>query len=144
MAQNQAPSRARENLPFVDPRTGNLSSSGALFLEELWRQVVAGFVTVPCVVTNVGNFYTLKTRLHKEGATSYGDHMIFSGVASAGSTGDVTACVSDAEGNALETVKVFKDGGSTLAGNADIVSGRLYLWCYLASLDGGAGGLVLK
>jgi hypothetical protein len=144
MAQDKSPSRARDGVPIIDIRTGQFTDYGAMVFEELWRQVVAGFVTVPCIITNAGNFYTLKARLHKEGAASYGDHMIFAGVPTAGSTGAVTACVSDAEGNALATVKVYKTNGAAQAGNTDIVANSFYLWCYVAALDGGAGGLVLK
>ncbi len=144
MAQDKSPSRARSGVPIIDPRTGHFTDHGALMFEELWRQGAAGFVTVPVVITNVGNFYTLKARLHKEGARSYGDGMAWAGVAPAGSTAAVTACVADAEGNALATVKVYINGGSAQAGNLDIVSGRHYLWIYVASLDAGNGGLVLK
>lgn len=143
MSQDRAPSRARDGIPIVqEDRT--FSQDAAIVFEELWRQVVGGFVVVPTVITNTSNFYTLKARLHREGARSYGDGMIWSGVASANSTGDVTACVSTAEGEALPTVKVYKDGGSTQATAGDIVANRFYLWCYVGALDGGNGGLVLK
>lgn len=143
MPQDKAISRFREGLSLTD-KAGTLTREGALLLEEFWRQIVPGFIIVPCIVTNAGNVYTLTARLHAEGARSYADGLIFWGVASAGSTGAVTARVANAQGTALPTVKVYINGGSTQAGNTDIVSGRLYLWCFVQALDAGAGGLVLK
>ena len=138
MASKKPPSSPQLFGSLVD-REGRLTTEGLLFMEGIWRQIVAGYVIVPCNVASASNVLTLTPTLNKEGAATYGDHMTFSGVADATSTGSVTARVGE-----LPTLKVYKDGGSTQAGSGDIVSGRLYLFIYNSALDSGNGGLVLK
>jgi len=142
MAQGEAPNIPRGNTQFVD-KDGMLTPEGLLLLEQYWRQIAAGFVTVPCVASGA-NLITLTPTLHREGARTYADHMVFAAVAAATSTDAVTAKVADAAGNALATLKVYVDGGATQAGTGDVVADRLYFFVYAAALDGGAGGLVLK
>lgn len=145
MPQVEAPAAPKSDDVFVDRATGRLTPRGMAVLDQIWRQIAAGHVNIPVVVTSAANLFTLTPRLHEEGARAYGNHMVFVGKADAGSTGAVTARVRSAsQQKILSTVKVYKDGGSTQAGNTDIVAGRLYLWIYDSSLDGGAGGLVLK
>ncbi len=145
MPQIEAPAPPKSDDVFVDRATGQLTPRGIAVLDQLWRQVVAGHVNIPVVVSSSSNLYTLTPRMHEEGARAYGDHMVFIGAADAGSTGSVTARVRSAnQQKVLSTVKVYKDGGSTQAGNTDIVAGRLYMWIYSSALDGGAGGFVLK
>lgn len=147
MPQIEAPAPPRGNDQFVD-RNGLLTERGRGVLDGLWRQLVAGHVNIPVAITNSGNVFTLVPKMHEEGAQAYGNYMVFVGVASAGSTGAVTAKLQTRSGanggKVLSTIKVYKDGGSTQAGNLDIVSGRLYLWIYRSDLDSGVGGFVLK
>jgi hypothetical protein len=143
MAQNEAPSAPQREFQFVDLQTGRLTQYGVSILDEYWRQIAAGFTTVPCVSSTAANLITLKPRLHEEGSRTYGAGMTFTAIADASTTGPVTALVKSGT-KALSTVKVYKDGGATQAGNGDIVAGRLYQFIYEPSLDTGAGGLVLK
>jgi len=143
--QVESPSAPKGEDVFIDRMSGRLTSRGLAVLDQLWRQIAAGHVNIPVSITSAANVYTLVPRMNEEGARAYGNNMVFIGLADAGSTGSVTAKVQSASGGkVLSTVKVYKDGGSTQAGNTDIVAGRLYLWIYESSLDGGAGGLVLK
>jgi len=138
MAQNQAPNRPLHNFPFVDARTGNLTQQGLAVLEQLWRQVAAGFVVVPCTAAGT-NVITLTPTLHAEGARTYADHMVFAAVAANTTTGLATGKV-----GTLATIKVYKTDGAAQATTGDIVADSLYLFVYNSALDGGAGGLVLK
>lgn len=145
MPQIEAPSPPRQDDIFVDVKTGRLTPRGMAIVDEIWRQIAAGHVNIPCTITSAANVYTLVPRMHEEGARAYGNHMVFVGPADAGSTAAVTAKVQSASGTKiLSTVKVYINGGSTQAGNLDITAGRLYLWIYSSALDAGAGGLVLK
>jgi hypothetical protein len=140
MAQNEAPNAPQRAFQFVDPQTGFLTQHGLVHLDQIWRQISAGFAIVPCVITQASpNVLIMTPRLHEEGARTYGDYMCFAGVAAATSTGSVTATLGE-----LASVKVYKDGGATQAGTGDIVSARLYLFLYNSVLDAGNGGLVLK
>lgn len=138
MATAKAPSSPQMFGSLVG-RDGRLTQEGLLMLEGIWRQIVAGYVIVPCEATTTSNAIALVPLLHKEGGATYADHMTFSAVADATTSGSVTATVGD-----LPSVKVYKDGGSTQAAAGDIVSGRLYLFIFNSALNGGAGGLVLK
>lgn len=144
MPQREAPTSPRADERMVDGQ-GRLTRQGFAIQQQLWRQVAAGHVVIPVLITNVGNLYTLVPRLHEEGAQSYGDHMCFFGPASAASTGAVTAKVQSASGQkVLSTLKVYKTNGLAQAGNTDIANGAYYFWIYAAALDGGAGGFILK
>lgn len=144
MPQIEAPGAFKPGEAIVD-REGRLTQRGHALLDQLWRQVAAGHVTIPVTITNVGNVYTLVPRLHEEGARAYGDHMVFFGKAPAASTGSATAKVQSASGQKiLSTVKVYKTNGTAQAGNTDIALDAYYFWIYASALDGGAGGLILK
>lgn len=138
MATSKAPN-SPQLFGAIVGRDGRLTQEGVILLEGIWRQVVAGFVIVPCQSVMATNIYTLTPTLHREGGATYADHMTFAAVADATSTGDASAAV-----DSLPTLKVYKDGGSTRASTGDIVSGRLYLFIYNSALDSGNGGLVLK
>lgn len=124
---------------FVGP-DGRLTQSGALVLDQMWRQIAAGFVAVPCkAVQTDPNLLMLTPTLHKEGAASYTNFEIFVAVAAATSTDVVRAAV-----GSLATLNVFIDGGASPAGSGDIIVDLLYLFVYNAALDGGNGGFVIK
>ena len=141
MAQTTAPSPFQVTWPFVDSNTFGLTEEGFNHLYELWRQVVAGFVNVPCNITQASiNVIQLDPVLNIEGANAYGNGMIFSGKIVTTTTGAVTGRV----GKKLSTVKFFKNNGLTQAGIGDLIAGGLYLFIYEKSLNAGAGGLVIK
>lgn len=142
MAQPDAPTSPRRDAIFVEPRTGRLSDQGLQLLEQYWRQLAAGFVTVPVTIEGT-DILTLTPIMAAEGAASYGDFMAWAGVAPNLSTGAMTAFLT-AGGAALETVKVYKSPGLVQAGAGDVVAGGFYVFFYSSALDGGAGGLILK
>lgn len=142
MAQQEAPVRPKGDSAFVDAESGRLTSFGLLVMEQMWRQLAAGFVVVPCIVEGT-NDLILTPKLTEEGARSYGDYMVFAGVAVADSTGAMTARVKS-RATELAVVNLYKDGGATQAGAGDVLLNRLFLFVYNSALNGGAGGLVLK
>lgn len=137
MALDRAPANPRMPGAFVN-RDGTLSRDGLSVLDETWRQVVAGFVTVPCQASTSSNAITLTPVLHREGGATYADHMVFAFVADATTSGAVTAGI-----GTLAKKKVYRNGGATQAGSGDIIANRTYLVVYNAALDTAAGGLVL-
>lgn len=142
MAKNSAPNRPRANLPFVD-REGRFTKDGLSTIDQMWRQIAAGFVMVPCTATGT-NLIVLTPILSVEGGLSYGNYMTWVAVAAATSTGAVTAKVMTTQYGDLATIKVFTGNGATQANSGDIVAGSLYLWIYNSALDSGAGAFVLK
>jgi len=137
MAQDVAPNQPRALAVMVD-RDGRLTSEGLAVLEQMWRQIAAGFVIVPCLAAGT-NDITLTPVLHQEGARTYANHMAFGFVAAATSSGDVSVKV-----GSLGLLKAFKENGATRAGTGDVVNGSYYIASYVSSLDSGAGGFVLK
>lgn len=143
MPQTQAPNILRNGIQIVDPSTGKPTREFASYCDQIWRQIAPGTPIIPCVVDLTTNLITLTPKMHQEGGQSYLDHITFAGVASAGSTGAVTARVKSPTGY-LKTVKVYKTNGAAQAGNTDIVAGSFYFFSFVQALDAGAGGLVLK
>jgi hypothetical protein len=136
MAQPRAPDGPQRGFPFVD-NNSLLTGHGIEVIEQLWRQVVAGYVTVPCEATQTPNLITLTPLLHKEGGFSYGNGMKWSFLATATLTGVATFKVAT-----LTTVKGYMNTGPTQATTGDIVNGRYYEAVYWSSLDGGNGGVI--
>lgn len=143
MATGRSPTRPRNQEPIVDPH-GRLTRYGVQLLESMWRQVAAGYVIVPVVVTQADvNVLTLQPLLHEEGGETLAQGMAFWGTAAQNSTGAVTAILAKPS-RALPAVKVYKSNGLAQAGAGDVVQNGRYLFVYDEDLDGGAGGLVLK
>ena len=138
MATENAPSAPLFLASLVD-RGGMLTQEGLAFLEGVWKQIVAGYVIVPCVASTDTDAITLSPRMHKEGGATYADHMAFSFVADADSAGPVTIGV-----GGLPQVNAYIDGGATQANAGDVLTDRLYLVLYNSLLDTGNGGFVLK
>lgn len=134
----KSPDRPQRALQFVDSRTGLLTEFGFNILDQIWRQVAAGYVTVPCTAAGT-NVIVLTPRLHKEGSAAIADNMGFSFRAGATSTGDVTLGV-----GAQTPVKAYKDAGATQATTGDVVNGSFYVAYFVQALDAGAGAYVLK
>lgn len=141
MARDKAPNSLQIGRRLTD-QDGNPTRLFGIAYEELWRQVVAGFVIVPCIASTAANLITLTPRLHQEGAASFGTMMTFGFVADATTSGSVTAAITSDTGS-IGPLKVYKDVGTLQAGSGDIKSGGLYFVVYNAALDSGAGGLVL-
>jgi hypothetical protein len=127
-------------LQLVNPN-GTLTTNGMQFLTQLWTWVVDTNQVIPCTCTNSSNVYQLTPfpAPPSFNLPAYSDYSIYTFVASAGSTGSVTAQV-----GALGTINVYKSNGSTQAGNGDIVHNDLYLLIYNSNLNSAAGGFVLK
>jgi hypothetical protein len=143
MAQDEAPARPRREFQFVDLNTGLLTSEGLSQLDQMWRQVAAGFIVMPCIAATTANLIALTPRLTSEGAQTYGDGMVYSFIADATSTGSVTANVTS-QNRTLTTVKVYLADGVTQAAAGNVVAGTLYFLVYASSLDTGNGGFYLK
>jgi hypothetical protein len=137
------------NLQLVSPQTGILTTNGLQFLQQLWALVVDTNQVTPCTCTNYGNQYNLtpfptsaKVQQGQPGTNSpnqYWDYSIYTFVASATSTGPVTASVAP-----LGVRNVYKLNGSTQASSGDVVSGDLYFLIANSALNSGNGGFVLK
>lgn len=132
----------QSKLPFVKP-DGTVTEVGKQFLQQLYNQSVGTNRVIPTVCSNAGNVFSLTLPGVSPNYAGYATHDVFSAVASATSTGPVTAAVVTPTG-ALKTVKVFKTNGSAQATTGDISSGLHYQFTFVDSLDGGNGGLVLR
>ena len=140
MAQNKAPAAFDNFGAFVDAQRFSLTDQALNRLNDLWRQVVAGFVVVPCVVTQTTpNTLQLIPLLNSEGGNSYGNGMGFWGKAIVTTTGAATGFVGK-----QPTVNLYKSPGLVQIGAGDIVAGGLYFFMYESSLNSNAGGFVVK
>ena len=137
MAQPRAPGGPHRSFNFTESN-GLLSRHGNEVIEQTWRQVVAGYVTVPCTAVQTPNLITLTPVLHKEGAASYGNGMKWSFLATASANGVVTFKL----GTTQTVIKGYANTGPTQATTGDIVSGRYYEAVYWSSLDSNAGGVI--
>lgn len=137
MALDRAPNSPQANQPLVNvDRTPTLPTNTRM--EEIWRQVVAGFVIVPCIATGT-NDLLLTPRLHQEGAANLGDGMTWEFAAAATSTGAMTAVI-----GALPAKKVYAANGAAQAAAGAVVINCIYLLIFNQALDAGNGGFVLK
>jgi hypothetical protein len=128
-------------LQFID-ENGKLTNH-ALQLLSQWHEFMVGTNRIiPCNASAALNVITLTPLDSGPVIEKYVDHDGFAFVASASSTGAVTATVVPRSGT-LSTLKVYVTNGSAQAGNGDITSGLFYIAYYVDSLDGGLGGLVL-
>lgn len=130
-----------QRIPFVD--------DGQILTNNGW-QVLAGMFNfingtnrvVPCNAAGT-NAITLTMLNVAPLVTGYFDFDTYRAVAAATSTGLVTASVVTPQG-ALASKKVFKTNGSAQATTGDITVGLLYDFTFVDSLDGGAGGFVIR
>lgn len=129
-------------MQFVDPQTGLLSEHGVQLLSSWYNFIVGMNRVTPCNATGT-NTITLAPLTASPLIERYNDFEIYAFTAAATSTGDVSATVAPKSGT-LATLKVYKADGATRATTGDIVSGSFYLFIYVDSLDGGAGGFVKK
>jgi hypothetical protein len=75
--------------------------------------------------------------------TQYNDFDTFRFVATATSTGNMTATVVTPQGS-LASLTIYKSNGSAIASTGDVASGLQYDLTYVDSLNAGAGGFVLR
>lgn len=142
-ASFQVPSllQPQQRNPLVDD-AGLLTNNGWQTLQGMFGFIQGTNRTVPCNATGT-NVITLTMLDTSPLVQGYYDFDTYRAVAAATSTGSVTALVATPQGN-LGTVKVFKANGATQATAGDIVSGLLYDFTYVNSLDSGSGGFVLR
>jgi hypothetical protein len=142
-AASQVPSllQPQQRNPLVD--------GGGLLTNNGWQtlQGIFGFINgtnriTPCNASGT-NVITLTMLDVSPLVTGYFDFDTYRAVAAATSTGAVTALVTTPDGN-LGTIKVFKSNGASQATAGDIVSGLLYDFTYVNSLDSNNGGFVLR
>jgi hypothetical protein len=137
MARDNAPVGPNENIPPVDPKSGRWTKAGLESHRQVWRQVVAGFVLVPCSASGK-NTVTLTPRLHKEGAVSLGNGMSFIYEAEQTSDGNMSITL-----GTLGTFNLYKANGATRAAAGDHTATRIYRAVYWGSLNASAGGFVI-
>ena len=95
-------------------------------------------MVVPCTATGK-NTVTLTPRLHEEGAVSRGNGMGFIYEAADTSDGDMSSVL-----GTFAALNLYKADGATRATTGDHVDNSVYLIFYWSTLNGGAGGFVLK
>lgn len=121
----------------------NVPSLELILLFQKWREFVVGMNRVtPCNATGT-NVITLTPLDASPLIEKYVDYDSYRFIAENSSTGAVTATVVPKAGT-LATLKVYKNNGSSQAGNGDIIAGNLYELVYADVLDTGAGGFVLR
>lgn len=121
---------------------GILTDNGWRTLNSMFSFINGTNRIIPCNATGT-NVITLTMLSVQPLVQGYYDFDTYRAVAANTSTGNVTALVTTNSGS-LVTIKVFKTNGSAQATTGDIVSGLLYDFTYVDSLDGGNGGLVLR
>lgn len=124
-------------------------SNVALSVLNGWHKSINGLTpTISCECTNVSNLYTLTPLNVSPLVIDYFSFMSFAFVASATSTGLITAKVVTNGGSdstiTLPTIKVMKTNGSTQATAGDITINLFYVMYYVDTLDAGAGAFVIK
>lgn len=134
-------------IAFTEPQTGLLTSSTGMQILTQHHQAINGLTpTVSCTCTNVGNVYTLTPFNISPNVANYYSYWSFAFVASATSTGTVTATVIPSSQSTmtgvLPTLPVLKTHGSAAAGNADLTAGLFYVMYYVDTLNGGNGAFV--
>jgi hypothetical protein len=98
---------------------------------------------VPCNCTNTGNVYKWTPLNISPSVSNYYSYWSFPFVASATSTGAVTATVVPQTGT-LATLPVYKTNGSAQASSGDITIGLFYVAYFVDYLNSGNGGFVIK
>lgn len=140
-SQVQSLLQPQQRNPLVDD-TGLLTNNGWQTLQGMFGFINGTNRIVPCVATGT-NVITLTMLNVSPLVQGYYDFDTFRAVAANTTTGTVTALVATPQGN-LATLKVFKSNGAAQATTGDIVSGLLYDFTYVDSLDSAAGGFVLR
>lgn len=143
MPQNVAPGQPKEAFKWINLDTGKPTPYAIQMLEQIWNQIAAGPGIISCDAVTTLNVISLRPRMHREGARTYGQHFVWAFTADVTTTGSVTAFLTDGA-DPLDTIKVYKTNGAAQAGNNDIIIGSTYLLVYDTALDGNNGGLVLK
>lgn len=130
-----------QRIAFTDDG-GILTNNGWAVVAGVYNFVNGTNRIIPCNATGT-NVITLTMLSVQPLVQGYYDFDTYRAVAANTTTGTVTALVTTNSGS-LATIKVFKSNGATQATTGDIVSGLLYDFTYVDSLDGGNGGFVLR
>lgn len=128
---------------------GQMTTQTLQYLQQMFTLINGLTPAIPCTCSNVGNVYSLTPFSISPILTDYLDYLSFPFVASASSTGTVTATVippgpPGGMPGTLATLPVLKNNGATPAGNGDIVNNLLYVLWYVDTLNSGNGAFVLK
>ena len=129
-------------LRLVDER-GFLTGRGAIALQEMHNYIVNMNRTMPCNTSTTSNTITLTLLSVQPAVNQYVSYETYGFVADVTTDGNVSIGVVT-ENGALAVLKAYKDNGATRAASGDVVSGSQYFATYVDSLDGGAGGFVLR
>lgn len=129
-------------IPWVDPKTGVLTNTALQIMQQIFKTLNGALPTIPCISTNANNVYTLTPFNVSPNIANYYDYQPFSFVASATSTGLVTATVVPLTGS-LATLPVYKNHGAAQATTNDIIINLFYVAYYVDTLNSGNGGFVI-
>lgn len=138
MSQDFAPNAPRNNVQFVDLRTGFLTAAGHELLQQIWRQVAAGFTLTPCTAEGT-NDITLTPILHAEGGRTVADYMPFAFEMPSDLSGDMQLRIVSGDYR-----KAYTDFGQTQATTGNFLTGDFLIAFFVQSLDSAVGGYVLK
>lgn len=127
-------------IEFTD-KNGVLTSTGLSILQAMHQTINGLTPTISCNCANVGNVYTLTPLSISPKVLGYFSFMSFAFVASATSTGLITATVAPATGT-LPTIPVYKSTGQ--ATTNDLLIGTFYVLYYVDTYNTNAGGFALK
>ncbi len=130
------------HLPLVD-KGGLLTSHGLQMLQQLSKLATGSVPVVPSTAVHTSNHVALTPYSNSPQFGKYNDGQSFPFMATATTTGLVTATVVPPTG-ILETLPVYKSNGGTQAGSGDIVNGRVYSATFHSGLNSGSGGFLLS
>ena len=130
------------SLPLTSQQ-GVLTTTGLQMLQQIQQAIKGLTPTVSCNCSNVSNVYTLTPLNIAPNVSNYYSYWGFAFVASATSTGLITATIVPNTGT-LPTLPVYKTNGSAQATTNDITINLFYLLYYVDSLNSGNGGFVIK
>lgn len=128
--------------PVIDPQTGCLTEHGIQLFNQYYNSINGMNRLTPCNAAGQ-NAITLTPLDASPLIDKYTDFEGYSFIAVNTTTGNVTMTVTPRDGT-LATVKAYKTNGGAQATTNDIVGGSFYIAFYVDSMDGGAGGFVIK
>jgi hypothetical protein len=142
-----SPTAASNSFIATSGGSPQLSGTGRIALQQMHDYVVNMCRRFPANASTSNNVIALTLLAVQPTLVQYADYDDFGFVADVGTTGPVSALVmTTVNGNltALATLNVYKNNGSSQAGNGDISQGNQYWFTYVDSLNSGVGGFVVR
>lgn len=123
-------------------KAGMLTSTGLSIMQQHHKTINGLTPVISCTCVNVGNVYTLTPFNVSPDVLNYYSYFGFAFVASATSTGTVSATVVPTTGS-LPTLPVLKSHGAAAAGANDLTVNLFYIFYYVDTLNSGNGAFVV-